>query len=141
MLAPLEDSRVSNFYLGLASLARSIIAAADNNEKDAKHHYRLGIDNLQIWPGDQSVKKHVIPAQQALATYLPWAAGKRSRVAKRWGSLPGCSPWGNLVKGMALALGILVALGLLGLLVIGGAPPAMPVIVLAVLAVRLLNNK
>lgn len=141
MLAPIEDSRVNNFYLGLASLGRSIIAASENNEEEAKRHYRIGIDNLKILTGDQSVKKHVIPAQQALASYLPWAAGKRHRVAKHWGTLPGCSPWQNFAKVLLITLGIVAALGVLGLLLIGGVSPVIPFLVLAFLARSLMNNK
>lgn len=85
LLAPVEDSLLGQYYAGVAALARSVVAAHEQKESEAKAHYLTALKNLAAWPRDPAVHHYIKDSQLALAKVLPWARGRRKKVASSWG--------------------------------------------------------
>lgn len=125
MLAPVEDSLLSRYYVGLAALGRSMVAASSGSEAEAETYYKAALEKLGIWSRDVSVRRYIKDTQTALSLSLPWANGSPRKVSKKWGRLSGSlmifSSFDNylfIFFGFALVIFCLVTLHLLQLLIL-----------------------
>jgi tetratricopeptide (TPR) repeat protein len=119
ILEPVEDVYLSEYYLGLASLARSVIAAAAGNENDARHHHGIALNKLLSSSASPSVKLHFLGAEKELAKYLPWTKGRRGRLRKQWGEIP-FQRWNAPLSLPAIAGLVVVIVGLVILVIATG---------------------
>jgi tetratricopeptide (TPR) repeat protein len=88
-LEALEDSLLPPYYVAIANLARSVIAAARNDETKARTYYQTALETINTWPQDAGLRHYLHDAQGALANHLPWARGSRRRIIKRWKTVVG----------------------------------------------------
>ena len=138
LVVMIDDHRLSDHYIGLACIGRSIVAASTGDEPEAREHYQRAIAKLKPWSNSRSVVRHLRPGQRALAGHLPWTAGKRRRLIKEWGGLPEL-PWYYLtLKIIVIAVVILISLVVLIAMVISGV--GIPVIVALPLILRLMKK-
>ena len=105
MLEPVEDAYLSDYYLGLASLARSVVAAAAGNEESARQHHAIALSKLISSSASPAVKLHFLGAEKELTKHLPWTKGRRSRLRKQWGEIhtPHSLP---AIAGVAVIVGL-----------------------------------
>jgi tetratricopeptide (TPR) repeat protein len=127
MLEPVEDVYLSDYYLGLAALARTVIAAAASDEKTARHHHGIALGKLMPSSADPAVKRHFLATEKQLLKHLPWTRGKRARLRKEWGKIPfpGIS---NTPLNLPTVIGVTVGIGGLAVLFLAAGFSTAPLI-------------
>ncbi|MGC4016357.1 MAG: tetratricopeptide repeat protein [Luteolibacter sp.] len=112
MLAPVEDGRLSQYFLGMAELGRSVVAAARSKTAAAETHYRKAIQQLNAWPKDRAVSGHIRAAQQALASQLPGLKGSRRKLVKAWGGPTGRGRTQHVLMQVGIGIAVIAVIGL-----------------------------
>jgi tetratricopeptide (TPR) repeat protein len=138
-LEALEDSLIPPYYVAIANLARSVIAAARNDETKARTYYQTAVETINTWPQDAGLRHYLHDAQGALATHIAWARGSRRRIIKRWKSVVGYRSPAKQFAFSALYVVIVAVLILIGI-GLASVSPAAGVTLLAFTIVSLLKN-
>lgn len=140
MLEPVEDVYLSNYYLGLAALARSVVAAAAGDEKEARRHHGIVLEKLTSLSASPAVKFHYLAAEKELTKRLSWTKGRRGRLRKEWGKIP--FQWSfNTPIGLPAIIGVTVGIGGLAILVCASGFSTAPLIIGAFVLRGLLSGK
>ena len=135
LLERVEDPYLSEYYLGLASLGRSVVAAAKGDEEEARDHHRAAMGKLVNSTQSPSVKYHFISAEKALAKHVPAGAGKHRKLRKAWGSLEFDTGWCNPLKAGQLPLILLAIVFCFAVIYVGGRTAIGPVLLIGAMAI------
>ncbi len=83
LLEEFETEQASDFYQKYGLLARSVIAAADGDEENARTHLGDAASYFSTSTGKGPVN-NVERACQAVASHLPWTRGSARRLRRKW---------------------------------------------------------